>query len=112
VHSWAYAARRISRKLSGTFYRQETAKAGIVGDMRKVAKPLVLGRKLPLDARLPGGRTALAYAVALGDEELVKILLEKRANPNVHCRAPPLITAARSGRIDIAKILLDHGDNL
>ncbi len=57
------------------------------------------------------GWTALHYAAAVGNEEIVQILLAKKAivdapAPN---KTTPLMMAARSGHIKTAKLLLDHG---
>lgn len=57
------------------------------------------------------GWTALHYAASVGNEEIVGLLLEKKATvdspaPN---KTTPLMMAARSGHDKTAKILLDHG---
>ncbi|MDR1310475.1 MAG: ankyrin repeat domain-containing protein [Burkholderiaceae bacterium] len=57
------------------------------------------------------GWTALHYAAATGNEEIMRILLDKKAQ--VDATAPngttPLMMAARSGHIRAVKLLLDHG---
>ncbi len=57
------------------------------------------------------GWTALHYAAAVGNEEIVLMLLAKKAivdapAPN---KTTPLMMAARSGHIRTIKLLLDHG---
>lgn len=57
------------------------------------------------------GWTPLHYAAAVGDEEIVNLLLSKKAT--VDALAPnkttPLMMAARSGHTRTIRILLDHG---
>ncbi|MFI4937741.1 MAG: ankyrin repeat domain-containing protein [Candidatus Berkiellales bacterium] len=68
-----------------------------------------------------GGSSVLSAAVKTGNAEMVKYLLEKGATTYLNKEAPdlinyihgngelPLATAADSGFVEIAKILIDHG---
>jgi ankyrin repeat protein len=60
------------------------------------------------------GWSALHYAASVGNEEIVKMLLVKKAtvdafSPN---KTTPLMMAARSGHTGTAKILLDNGADI
>jgi ankyrin repeat protein/serine/threonine protein kinase len=60
------------------------------------------------DAR---GRTAFYRASAEGKEDTMRLLLEKKANPNVKASdgSTPLIEAVSNGKMAAAKLLLDSG---
>lgn len=57
------------------------------------------------------GWTALHYAAAKGNSEIVQLLLDKRAD--INARSPthitPMMMAARNGHIYTVKLLLDRG---
>jgi ankyrin repeat protein len=55
-------------------------------------------------------QTPLAFALAKGSKECVKMLLERGADPNVGYQiAGPLHTALRNDNCDIVELLLHHG---
>jgi ankyrin repeat protein/predicted Ser/Thr protein kinase len=60
------------------------------------------------DAR---GRTAFYRASAEGKEDTMRLLLEKKANPNLKASdgSTPLIEAVSNGKMAAAKLLLDNG---
>jgi hypothetical protein len=80
------------------------------GDAKTVATMLENG--MPPDSR-HDGRTAL-YAAALGGHaQLVDLLLQAGANPNLNSRGPsdgtPLCAAACWGSLEVVRLLLAHG---
>ncbi len=61
------------------------------------------------------GWTALFFAVDNNNLSMVNLLLNRGANPNAVCTQfsrTPLMVAARSGYINIAKALIKHGANV
>lgn len=76
---------------------------------RKLAQ--TLARRAGVPNRLPDGRSPLVLAVDLGDVELVRILLDAGAQPNVKdgFGRTPLGLAALGGHHRIAVILLGRG---
>ncbi|KAJ5169200.1 uncharacterized protein N7482_004794 [Penicillium canariense] len=60
------------------------------------------------------GRAPLHYAAEIGHIEIVKLLLDKGADPNineVHSGRTPLYYAAEKGYNEVVKLLLDKGAN-
>jgi ankyrin repeat protein len=58
------------------------------------------------------GRTALIIASGLGDTDMVQLLLENGADPNMidnNGGTSPLHECVQNGNIDVARLLLDHG---
>lgn len=64
-----------------------------------------------VDARDPAGWTPLMHAAARGREEIVRLLLERRADPNAAASdgATPLSSAVLGGNAAVARRLLDAG---
>lgn len=65
-----------------------------------------------LDAKDENGLTALHYAVESGKLEIVKLLLENKANPNIGDNdmvTPYNIGKSYSGLEDIVELLLKYG---
>jgi ankyrin repeat protein len=60
------------------------------------------------------GYNALTGAVTSGHTEIVRWLLESRANPNYRYGPgySPLLAAAANGHLEIVQLLLDHGADL
>mmetsp|Transcript_19011 Transcript_19011/g.31100 ORF Transcript_19011/g.31100 Transcript_19011/m.31100 type:complete len:339 (+) Transcript_19011:8-1024(+) len=81
---------------------------------------LVHGSKTLLNARSKkrndGGRTLLHCASFWGSVKCLTYLLELGADTNatdtVYCKATPLLECARSGNLNICKLLLQHGANI
>ncbi len=70
----------------------------------------VLARGAAIDAPLDHyNGTALVFAVKSGHAEMVQMLLDKGANPNVPLANPALHWAADVGRADLVRMLLDAG---
>lgn len=68
---------------------------------------LLLDAKANVNERTSGGSTALSWAVAGENEDVVGLLLERGADAEAIDEA--LVSAARSGRLEILRILLDKG---
>lgn len=64
-----------------------------------------------VDTSNDNGKTALAYACQNGNSDLVKLLIEYKANVNIRDRGrlTPIMVAAKNGHLEIIKILLKHG---
>ena len=59
----------------------------------------------------PYGRTPLVWAAHKGHKEVVQLLLERGAEPNIanSCGDTPLLKAAYRGHNDVVQLLLDEG---
>lgn len=87
-------------------YRLTTA--ATLGRMDQVRALLAEG--VPVDARDRNGETALAAAAGYRQPAVVRLLLDRGANPNlVSRRSTPLANAAWDGELDIARMLLKAG---
>lgn len=83
------------------------------GGHREVVKLLLDTGKVRIDFRgSPIYKTALGWAIKCGDEVIVKMLLEAKANVNKRSidGATPLIAAAKAGHEAIAKLLIETGN--
>lgn len=84
-----------------------------VGRLRAVldAHPAIVNERGLLRGH-SGMRTALHHAVSTRDEDAVRLLLERGANPNVRDEgdwAFPLHFAAESGLLGLVQLLVEHG---
>jgi cytohesin len=73
---------------------------------------LLLDRGAMVDARDAEGRTGLALAASYGHTEAVATLLEFRADPHLQALdscSSPLQSAAVSGSLPVAKLLISYG---
>jgi len=80
---------------------------------------LLLSYGAPVNARVTttiGGRSSdlapLEQAVQNNNKEMIKLLLERKANPNVYdinSKHTPLMLASANSRLDIVELLLAHG---
>ena len=63
------------------------------------------------EQNVPTKRTALMIAILSGEEEVVKVLLENGADPNIVDKNlySPLMVAALNGNYEQVKLLLEHG---
>lgn len=65
-----------------------------------------------INALTPGGSTALYEAVLQRNTSLIKLLLDRGADPNLHGNSPTLSEAAAMGDFQIVQLLLDYGASL
>jgi len=100
--------------LSGVAFAQdlgdELRHAATTGDVAKVKE--LLDKGVDANAANPYGGTPLVYACDKGYPEIVKLLLEHGANPNLSNNFygyPAIGWAAQKGNVEIAKLLLDKG---
>jgi ankyrin repeat protein len=89
------------------------ARRGDAGAVRTVldAYPEIIDERGLLPG-MSGMRTALHCAMEQPSEEVVTVLLERGANPNIRCEgdwAFPLHFAVEKGHISIVKRLIEHG---
>ncbi|KAL2821481.1 ankyrin repeat-containing domain protein [Aspergillus granulosus] len=82
------------------------------GNVNIVKRLLSLGNRVKLEAwNWWSGRTALAEAVASGEAEIARLLLEKGASVDItdrdHCS--PLLLAVENGHDEVVKVLLGYG---
>jgi len=87
-------------------------------DVQKVAEILQTDGKAG-ETKNQHGRVALHWAVTLDCKEIVKLLLDKGANPDIRSREKnggnneaALHQAASYGRLEIAEMLIKHGANV
>jgi outer membrane protein assembly factor BamB len=80
------------------------------GDVAAVRK--LLDEGTPVDAKTRYGATALSFACDKGQVEVVKLLLERGADPNAKDTfygATPLAWASQHGGLEVARILVEKG---
>jgi outer membrane protein assembly factor BamB len=80
------------------------------GDAAAVRK--LLDEGAPVDAKTRYGATALSFACDKGQLEVVKLLLERGADPNAKDTfygANPLSWAAQRGAVEVARLLVEKG---
>jgi ankyrin repeat protein len=88
--------------------------AAAVGDQERVEQ--LLGRDVGLAGRLDSARVSpLSYAAREGHVHIVRLLLERGAEPNTPEEAAPdgraLFGACCGNHLDVARLLLEHGAN-
>lgn len=83
---------------------EETLFLALIGRNRQIID-LVLDSGISVDCHGKDGRTPLVEAVSLGEEDLVKILLERGADPNTPSYewVNPLSACASMGHVKIVK---------
>lgn len=86
----------------------EAAQAGDMADVRRLIK------RIDVNTVAPGDGTALIGAARGGQADVVDLLLDNGADPNLESRgdANPLIAAACAGHPDIVRRLLEAGANI
>ncbi len=87
------------------------------GDIKVVEEALALAKKsigrFDINTRDAKDNTALLFAVANDNEEIVKLLLENQANPSLsnYLGMTPLMWAVSNPNFNITKLLLNNGAN-
>ncbi|MEO7132989.1 MAG: ankyrin repeat domain-containing protein [Vicinamibacterales bacterium] len=87
------------------------ADAAMNGDL--VAVRALLADRQDVNAAQGDGSTALHWAAYSGNVEMVRLLLERKADLQVNTRLgalTPLMLAARNGHTNVIRLLLDGGD--
>lgn len=81
------------------------------GDANVVRCLLKLNRKIAIDMKNKNGRSALHMAVIAKDINIVKVLLENNADPNIkdHDMQTPLHMASELADVSIVQLLIDKG---
>lgn len=88
----------------------ELRRAAGAGDVAKVKE--LLDKGTDVNAANSYGGTALAFACDRGHTEVVRLLLDRGANPNTQdsfYKAKPVVWAGQRGHLEIVKLLLDRG---
>lgn len=88
----------------------ELRRAAGAGDVAKVKE--LLDKGTDVNAANRYGGTALAFACDKGHLEVVKLLLDRGANPEAEdtfYKAKPVTWAAQRGHLEVVKLLLDRG---
>ncbi len=89
--------------------------ATCIGEIEKVSDSLLINPDL-LHSFSPDGFTVLGLASYFGHFSLVKLLLEKGANPNIpsnnQFKVAPLHSACAISNFDIAELLIRYGANV
>jgi hypothetical protein len=81
------------------------------GDALEVRR--LLGQGVSANASRDTGANALTYAIAGRHTEVVRLLLEARADPNrTSLGMAPLFLASEKGDVKTVQLLLDHGANV
>lgn len=89
---------------------EDLHRAARVGDLQRIGWRL--DRGVLVDAVVEvGGRTALWWAAGAGEDEAVRLLLERGANVDHRNKSDwtPLMYAACKGHLEVASTLLAHG---
>ncbi|MFK7734841.1 MAG: PQQ-binding-like beta-propeller repeat protein [Pirellulaceae bacterium] len=85
----------------------EAARAGDVGEVRRL-----LDAGIPVDAKSEYDATALMFACAKGHKDVIQLLLEEGADPNVKdsfYSAGPMAWAAMKQHVEVVMLLIDSG---
>lgn len=88
----------------------ELRKVATQGDLAKVRA--LLDQGTDVNAKSEYGATALSFASDKGHTEVVKLLLERGADPNVEDTfygSTPLVWAVYNGRVEVVKLLVAAG---
>ena len=87
-------------------FLHRAVQAGLEDQVKELLK-----QDIDVNERAEAGWTALLYASAQGYPQIVRLLLDAGANPdvgNVH-KITPLMYGARYGNLEVCRLLIEHG---
>ena len=95
-------------------YKIAMIQAVSIGDKIQLQKLIALGRNINEKDASSHGQSALHVAVEIGNLEMIKMLLDAKADVNItdDDGETPLMIAAHNNELEIIRVLLDAGANL
>lgn len=116
---WATTPEQVYQHLISRGANVDLGMACATGDLARVREwldrdPSLVNKLSDYHSGYPGGGTPIKNAAARGHLEIVRLLLERGADPNlpeegIAPQGLALYSAAANGHFEIAKLLLEHG---